>query len=361
MKSLVVFLVLFGMGDIFGQVQSKDDAYQEAEILLQEMVGNKKFMGVVAGFSMNGKGSWQSAAGYADEKNKIKFTTETRTRIASIVKSFTALAVMQLFEQSLVDLDKSIQHYIPDYPKNKKGEITVRQLLNHSSGIPAYESAKETETTKNYATLKEAMSVFKDRDLLQVPGETYSYTTYGCRIIEMSTGMSYEDYIQKNILDKVGMYDTGVEKYEEVYANKSVLYHRNKKGKIKEGKINNLSNRLPGGGYYSTIGDMLRFGQAVLDYKLVKESTLQLMLENKGLKKEGNPYGLGWFLYGGQPKPAAAFGHSGGQTGVSAQLLIVPKRKSVAVVIANTSGAWEDAFGLTAKLSNLAKDIYDLD
>lgn len=364
MKSLVVLSMLLGMSNLFGQLESKDQSYLEAERLLQETVSDKMFMGVVAGFSMGEKGGWQSAAGYADEKNDIKFTTKTRTRIASIVKSFTALAIMQLYEQGLVDLDDPIQHYIQDYPKKDKGEITVRQLLNHSSGVPAYKSYKETETIKDYPTLKEAMAVFEDRPLINKPGETFSYTTYGYvilgSIIEKITGRSYEDYIQKEILDKAGMNDTGIEKYGKLYANKSVLYHRSKKGKIKTAEINNLSNRIPAGGYYSTLDDLLSFGHAVLDHKLVKESTLQLMLKNNGLKKEGNPYGFGWYLYGGESKPEAAFGHSGAQTGVSAQLLIIPKRKSITVVLANTSGVWDHAFGLSAQLSNLAKEIYEM-
>jgi CubicO group peptidase (beta-lactamase class C family) len=364
MKSLVVLFTLFGVINIFGQLKSKDEGYQKAEKLLQETVVDKRFKGVVAGFSMQDKANWQSAAGYADEENDIKFTTDTRTRIASIVKSFTALAIMQLYEKGLLDLDKPIQQYIPDYPKKDKGVITVRQLLNHSSGVSAYKSHKETETTKNYETLEEAMSVFQDRPLLHVPGATYSYTTYGYvvlgSVIEKITGMSYEDYIQKNILDIAGMSNTGVEKYGEVYTNKSVLYHSKKKGKIIVGKVNNLSNRLPAGGYYSTIGDLLSFGQAILDHKFVKESTLELMLTNNGLKKEGNPYGFGWYLYGGKENPGGVFGHSGAQTGVSAQFLIIPKRKSVSVVLANTSGEWEHAFGLTAQLSNLTKEMNDM-
>ena len=116
------------------------------------------------------------------------------------------------------------------------------------------------------------------------------------------------------------------------------MFSKQKNGKVKHvKKANNLSNRIPGGGFYSTVDDLLKFGQAVLNNTLITSETLKMMLTHNGLNQRGNPYGLGWFMYGAKPNPEKAFGHGGAQTGVSSDLLIIPSTKTVIVVLANTS------------------------
>ena len=355
MKKSFLLLFIFFISFINGFSQDKN---QEAQSLLDDLMNRNMTAGVVAGYSVDGKTIWKSAAGYADRAKNIPMSSNTITRIASITKLFTAIAVMQLVEQDLVNIDDPIQKYVPSFPKKKKGTITVRHLLEHSSGIGGYKNNKERETQKEYPKLTDAMDVFKKRKLKFKPGTNYSYTTYGYVVlgvlIENVTGITYEEYIQKNILDKAGMKNTKIEKFGVMVPNKSALYSKSKGG-IKKVPTNNLSNRIPAGGYYSTVDDMLAFGNAVIDNKLIRESTLTLMTQNNGLKKEGNPQGFGWFLYGGKPNHAAAIGHSAGQTGVSGQLLIVPKTKTVTIALANTSRVWSDLFGVSAKLIGVSK------
>jgi len=264
--------------------------------------------------------------------------------MGSIAKPMTALAVMQLVEQGLLDLDTPIQTYIPDYPKHSTTQITARHLLSHTSGIGAYKNGKESNTTKNYPALYDALSLFKDRTLLFEPGTQYSYTTYGYTvlgvIIERVSGLTFEAYMQKNIWDKAGMTQTGVDKFGVKVENQSELYSRNNgRGKAKKATENNLSNRVPAGGFYTTAGDMLKFGNAVLNHVFVKESTLDLMRQHHSLEKENNSYGFGWFLYAKKPNVGAIIGHPGGQTGNTSFLFIVPSKKAVSIILANTSRA----------------------
>lgn len=336
--------------------QTKD---QDPSLLLEKFITDNVAVGAVAGCAVDGEIKWQSAVGYADKKKRTPFKVNTITRVASVVKLFTAVAVMQLVEQGLIDLNDPIQKYISDFPKSKFGTITVKQLLNHTSGIGGYKSAKEAETKKEYPSLTDAMNVFKNRKLLFKPGTQYSYSTYGYVVlgvlIERVSGVSYEDYMQKNILDKAGMKHTGIEKFGIHISNKSSLYHRNRKGKIKSATVNNLSNRIPGGGFYTTLEDILKFGDAVINNLLISEKTLTSMFENNGLKKGGNAHGIGWFMYAQKPNNSAVIGHSGEQSGCSAQLMIVPKSKTVVVVMANTSGSWKEAITLSAKLITISE------
>jgi len=127
------------------------------------------------------------------------------------------------------------------------------------------------------------------------------------------------------------------------------------RGKIKQAKPNDPSNRVPGGGFQTTLGDMLHFGNAVIENKLIKASTLERMTQIHSLEKEGNPYGFGWFLYGPKPNEKLVIGHSGEQIGAATQLMIIPKNKTVIVVLTNTSGSWREVIGLSVELTSLFK------
>lgn len=328
--------------------------------LLKQLVVEHKAVGVVAGISEGDSILWKSAYGHMDLKNDKKANTKMRTRIASIAKPMTAIAVMQLYEKGLIKLDDPIQTYIKEFANLDTKGITIRQLLNHTSGIKAYATKKEAKTSKNYNTLTKAMNVFINRSLYNKPGKEYHYSTYNYVVLgvltERVSGERFEDYMKKNIWEKAFMNHTGAEKYGEIYDNKTKLYTKNKKGKIKKvEKENNLSNRIPGGGFYSTIEDILKFGQAVLNNTLIKQETLKMMLQDNDLRKEGNPYGIGWFMYGGKPNPETVFGHSGGQTGASSQLLIIPEQEKVIVVLANTSNVWEKVIGTAVGILNYYK------
>lgn len=338
MKIYILTLFLFISAlSLFAQDFNPDER-------LTELTGKKENIGITAGYSIDGEIQWTSSKGLTCKDNEIAFSTKTITRIASIAKNFTAVAIMQLVEREQIELDAPIERYLKNLPEDKK-QITVKQLLAHTSGIPQYQGEKEIENTIHYNTLQDAMSVFIGRPLLFEPGTKYFYTTYGYvilgRIIEEVSGKSYNEYMQKNIFDIAGMNNTGIEEINEDYTNKSCLYHHNGR-KAKEGKQNDLSNRIPGGGFYSTLEDVMKFGNALLEGKYIKQETLDKMTQTEPVEYDGNKYGLGWFLYGPPPNENLVIGHSGGQTGCTSQLMIIPKSKTVIVVLSNTSGNYPD-------------------
>lgn len=322
---------------LIGQ-DKKNGATEKLEVFLAE----SQAAGISAGYAINGNVVWQSAKGYADIKAKAPIGKETKIRMASISKSMTALAVMQLWEQGKLDLDAPIQTYIPDYPTHPSTQITTRHLLSHTSGISGYKNTKEQNTIKEYKSLTDALDLFKTRELLFEPGTKYSYTTYGYTvlgvIVERVSGMDFEKYMQQHIWDRAAMTETGVVKFGAAPENTSKIYHRKGgKGKARDGIDNNLSNRIPGGGFYTTVTDMLKFGNAVINNVFVKKETLDYMREHHSLEKERNAYGFGWYLYGAKPNEGELIGHSGAQMGASSQLWIIPERKIVVIVLVNTS------------------------
>jgi serine beta-lactamase-like protein LACTB len=338
----------------------------KAEVLLQEMVDNGAHAGATAGVATDNKIIWIGNHGYADVKSKALHKNSTITRFASIAKTMTAVAILQLVEQGLVDLETPIQTYLPTYPRHAEGDITTKHLLQQTSGIPAYKNSNEIETKKHYSYLEDAINVFKDRNLEHKPGTAYYYTTYGYvvlgRIIEQVSGLSYEAYMQKNIWDKAGMNNTGVEMRNTTYENKSSLYYRKNNGKRKTANSNDLSNRLPGGGLQSTSEDILKFGQAILNNTLITEASFKMMITDPTIRTEGNGYGMGCYLYGNNDEKGFVLGHSGSQTGCSAQLMILPDAKLVSIVLSNTANAWEDTFTLSVKLFKLyGNDLSTID
>lgn len=358
MKDLVMILTALLMGmyimPLQGQSTTNDPA-KSAQALLDEGVKNGHFAGIVAGILKRERIVWMGASGYRDMEHEIAADTGMVHRIASIAKPMTAVAIMQLVEAGKIDLDASVQTYLPRFPEKKEGQITIRHLLSHSSGIRDYKGKKEGFPRKHYATLTEAMAVFQDRKLRFSPGEQFGYATYNYVVlgvvIEAVTSQSYESYMLENIWKPAGMIHTRVEWAGKSYDNKAKLYQQSKSGQLVPAPPTDLSLKIPGGGLQSTIGDLLRFGQAIISNQLISRASLEILIKDTGLKTEGNPYGMGWYLYGTKDSPSGRMiGHSGGQTGTAAQLNIFLDVGGVFAGFTNTS-TWNDlakvVFGLT--------------
>ncbi|MEO0474147.1 MAG: serine hydrolase domain-containing protein [Bacteroidota bacterium] len=355
---LPTIALLISFVGIYAQTPS-----EHAQAILQNQISNQVSAGMTAGYATSDDILWIGHEGLADVQEKRQIDSLTIFRMASIAKPITAVAIMQLHEKGLLDLDKPISTYISDFPIKGGNAISVRHLLQHSSGMGGYKSAKESETTKEYPTLGDAIKVFEKRKRKFSPGSDFHYTTYGYVVlgwvIEKISGVSYEAYIQKNILDEVGMQHTGVEKFSQTIAHQTKSYSQKNrdlrkydpdKNEIEERGRTNLSNRIPGGGFFTTAEDLLKFGQAILDHQLISETSLKMLWKDSGLKKEGNPYGMGWFLYGENPEYGPVYGHSGAQSGASTQLMLVPQEDMVFVVLSNTSHTWGHIFGVAVAL-----------
>lgn len=357
--SLFLLPLLLLIGACQKETFLEEELPSDAVALIEQVIEENAAMGITAGYSKNNT-IWEHAAGFSKEDTKTVFTTSTVTRLASIAKPMTAIAIIQLFEKGQLNLDSPIQTYLPEFPIKPEGEITVRHLLNHSSGIPAYKNAEEAENQITYESTEAALDIFKDRDLIATPGTAFKYTTYGYvvlgRIIEKVSGKNYEVYMKENIWEVANMTNTGVESANSFSGNKSELYSRNSKGKIKLATPNNLSNRIPGGGIVSTLEDMMKFGNAVLDHTFISKESLELMFEMPAIENEGSPYGFGWYFYEEIPNYGAVYAHPGGQTGAATLFMMLPEQDFFVVVLSNTSGASDEVLKVAAKLFEIGSN-----
>ena len=359
MKTIISFIIMLNI--LFSAQSQILNGQEKGQKLLDNAIANGQFAGVSGGTISNGIITWTGGAGYANVEDKTAFTPQSVSRIASIAKPMTAIAIMQLVERGHIQLDDKVNLYIPAFTKVELQTITIRHILQHSSGLGAYQSNKERNSYTNYATLEEALQVFIHRELEFTPGNDFGYTTYGYvvlgMIIEKVTGVSYEDFLKKNIWEVADMQHTSVEKFGIAVENKTKMYHQKKPGKIKTVKQTNLSDRIPGGGVQSTVEDLLKFGNAVLDGSLIKKETLEQMIIDTGLKKEGNGYGMGWYLYGENPTHGNVFGHNGGQLGSISVLLLLPEQNSAVSVLSSTSGGMQEIFRIAIDLFDVAASL----
>ena len=328
----------------------------KADSILNKHMLSNDFLGVSTGFLKDGFGSYIISSGYSDKRNLTKFQPNTISRIASITKPMTAIAIMQLYEKGEVDLDAPIQTYLPDFPKSEK-VVTIRHLLSHTSGIPHYKSKIDAMSFSHYESLESATKVIYERGLMHSPGEQYVYSSFGYtvlgRVVEVVSSDRFEEYLRKHIWQKAGMENTSLETSHSSI-NKSRLY-------IKAGKFylrspyTDLSIIYPAGGVQSTTEDLLKFGKAILNNELVSRDTLEMMIDaTDSLAPEAgdDPYGLGWSVYE-SPEKGRIISHGGAQPGVSAHFQILLDKGVVSVAISNAFGTKRSAYELAAKMGNL--------
>ncbi len=179
---------------------------QELDKIVKKYFDNHDFIGSVL-VANNGNVLLSKGYGYADIENKIQNTPTTNFFLASVSKLFTVACISELKNEGLLDYNTPLSEYIPDYPNGK--EITIEYLIKHVSGIVDVVNERPYTFKKTFTSLPDLIEEFKYLPLNFSPGERYQYSTSGyillAFIIEKVSGMSYSEYIQKNIFDKLKM------------------------------------------------------------------------------------------------------------------------------------------------------------
>ena len=286
---------------------------------------------------------YEHGYGLADVENNVPATPETVYRLASISKMLTGVAVMQLVEQGKLDLAAPIQKYVPEFPE-KQAPITCELLLKHQSGIRHYRG-DEVQSAVAYRRVKDALDVFKDDALLFAPGEKFSYTTYGFNLlgaaIEGASGQDYVSYVQEHVCRPAGMTSIQPDVTSKIIPRRAAGYRRTglgPKSELVNDFMVDVSNKVPGGGWCSTPGDLARFAIALCQARLVKTETLEKMwtLQNTAA---GNPTPVGLSCFVATIDGDRRIYHSGGQPKVSTFLTVSPAHKTAVAVMCNLRNA----------------------
>jgi serine beta-lactamase-like protein LACTB len=237
-----------------------------------------------------------------------------------------------------VSLDDPIQRFVPSFPRKPQGEVLVRHLLTHTSGIRHYRGS-EFGLAEYFPSLQRAIAVFRDDPLEFAPGERYLYSTYGFNllagVVEAASGRPFGDYLRVNIFAPAGMTATFLERPHEIVQYRARHYLR---GPSPMTWLNapyvDLSVKWAGGGIISSATDLLRFDLALNGGRLLRPDTQDRMYTSGRLTSGAfTGYGLGWMvsLQGGRLVVA----HSGGAMGGTTYLIREPKARAACVLLAN--------------------------
>jgi serine beta-lactamase-like protein LACTB, mitochondrial len=278
---------------------------------------------------------YSRAFGTADLENSVPATPETLIRTGSIAKPITAVAAMTLVESGKLDLDAPVQSYCAPFPP-KQWPISTRELLSHTSGIRHY-APGEPEHTQHYQWMADGFALFVSDPLLFRPGTAYSYSTYaytvvGCAL-EGASGTRFQDYVAEHVLRPAGMTHTLVDNVFEIVPHRARGYQL-VDGAVMNSVLMDSSYKIPGGGYLSTAEDLVRFAQALLEGKVLKSASLKEAWTATAVSGK-NGYGLGFAL----PEGGRFAMHTGGQSGTSTELFIIPETHSAIAVLANLEHA----------------------
>ena len=282
----------------------------------------------------HGKVLLNDAWGRADRKAGVANTPATRFRIGSMNKMFTAVATLQLVEAHKLALDDPIGKHLPGYPnKEVAAKVTVRHLLTHTGGTGDIFGPEFDQHRLQLREHRDYLKLYGRRGLTQEPGARFEYSNYGFvllgALIEHVTGGSYDDYVGGHVFRRAGMRSTGSLPESVDVPDRAVGYLRSSPGSDWVPNTDTLPWRgTAAGGGYSTVGDLLRFAQALGSGRLISEATLA-----EATRPHQQQYGYG-FDVRGQGR-LGSYGHGGGAPGMNGELRIFPELGYVVVSLSN--------------------------
>jgi CubicO group peptidase (beta-lactamase class C family) len=308
---------------------------------IDDLAKSGDFSGVVL-IARNDQILLRRAWGLADRAANKPNRPETRFRLGSADKMFTAIAILQLVEDGKLSLDATIDRYLPDYPnKGVRSSVTLRQMLTHQSGLVDIDfSDSEDFTPETYSvfrqkfqTLSDYVTYYGQREPMSKPGEKIEYNSFAFvvlgAIIERVSGTSYYDYIDAHIFKPAGMSSTGFLPESQSVPDRSRGYT------FRNGRWVSNEDTLPyrgtaAGGGYSTVDDLLRFAQALQAGKLLSP---ELLSEATHPQISEKWYGYGFITVGNGP--LRRYCHGGDSPGMNADIRIFPESGYVLVSLSN--------------------------
>ena len=286
--------------------------------------------------SKKGNIIYKKAFGLSNLEHKIKNTPEHIFQIGSITKQFTAASILMLVEQGKISLNDPITKYIEDYPTHNQN-ITIHHLLTHTSGIKNYTTMPEWwKVWRQDFTPTEMIGVFKNQPLEFKPGEKFSYSNSGYfllgYIIEKISGLTYSEFIEKNIFKPLGMYNSLYGSHTKLIQNRANGYQKDTE--YVNAEYLSLTQPYAAGSIMSNVNDLFLWNQAIMSFKLLKKETIQKAFTNYKLTNGSSiNYGYGWIIDEINGSPTIE--HSGGIFGFSSNGIYLPNEDVYVIVLTN--------------------------
>ncbi len=353
MVSTLAFILMSAVAPRdFALAQTAADKAAKIDQLMAEYFKQGTFNGSVL-VAERGRVIFKKGYGFADMEWEIPNAADTKFRLGSITKQFTATLILQLVEQGKIKLDARMTEYLPDYRKDTGDRVTIHHLLTHTSGIPSYTGLPGffKDISRNPYTVADFVKKYCSNDLSFEPGSKFAYNNSGYfllgAIIEKVTGKTYEQALKENILDPLGMKDTGYDHHETIMKKRAEGYEKSPRGIINAPYLD-MSLPYAAGSLYSTVEDLFLWDQALYTEKALSAQSKELMF-----KPNLNNYGYGWTIntQTAGSKSINIVGHGGGINGFNTLITRLVADRHLIVLLNNTGGT---------KLGEMSREITNI-
>ncbi len=337
MKNIIILFglisaVFFSQNTLFAQFEIPQiDSYIRSTI-------KSDGPGVTVIVTKGDETAYHKAAGMANLELKVPMDKNHVLRIGSITKQFTAVALLKLHEEGLIDLEDDITNYIPGYPTFDE-EIIIEQLLNHTSGIPSYTDM--SSWTRNVRmqdfTVQEFIEKFKPTRLDFVPGTRFRYNNTGYyllgHIIEVLSQESYADYLKSEILNPAGLRNTYYDETAKIIPNRVSGYEQ-RGGNYVNTEYLSMTQPYAAGSLMSTVEDLAKWNRALVRGDIISQGTLDMAWTPAALLTgQYHPYGYGFEL--GTKYDLEVISHDGQINGFMSNALYFPEEDLYVAVLSN--------------------------
>lgn len=331
---------------------SPQQAAAASDRILAALVEVNGVPGMGAAVWRDGELIWSVSAGYADAEARRPVDGDTVFRLASVSKLFAVTAAGRLRQEGRLDVDAPVRDRLTWLP-DRWPPLTSRQLAAHISGLPHYQAVDEARGAHRYASVREAVGIFQDRDLLTPPGETYQYSSWGytllSAVVEESAGRPYLDYVRETITPGLRI---GADPTDSGDPHASTAYDYEDDALIRAAP-HDLSYTWGGGGMAATAPDLATWGGRLLSGEVVTPETLAWMTTparlNDGSEVEEGAYkvGFGWRIADDRDG-RRLFHHAGVTVGARSLLLLYPDQATSVSVLSNAP--WVSAIEQTGQM-----------
>ncbi len=340
----ILFPCLFACGRIDQTVSIEEIEIQkiqeDVDVIVQEEMKANSIVGLAIGISRNGETLIAKGYGSADLENNVPVTEHTVFRIGSVTKQYTAVAILMLAESGLLQLDDDITKYLCDrYVPSQT--VTIRNLLNHTSGIVNFTSLEEHRRIQRLdATHEQVIDLFAGEPLEFTPGEKYKYSNTGYyllgMIVENVAGKKYREFLYEEILDLFKLEETHRLLNDPIVPNRAEGY-RIEKGQILNDEPISMHIPFSAGAIGASVSDLLKWQHALHNQKILRGDSYRQLITPPVLPNEQqSKYACGLVVFETQGRQTIS--HAGGIPGFGAAMAHYPDDDVSIVVLCNTRG-----------------------
>ncbi|HEV7684837.1 MAG TPA: serine hydrolase [Pyrinomonadaceae bacterium] len=299
----------------------------------------------------NGKVVYKKGLGLANMEWNVPNETDTKFRLGSITKQFTATLILQLVEQGRIKLDGKVSDYLPDYRQDTGGRMTIHHLLSHTSGLPNYTALPGffANISRNPFKVDDFVKQYASGDLEFEPGSKFNYSNSGYfllgDIIEKVTRKPYEQVLKEKIFDPLGMKNSGYDHYGTILPKRAEGYVKTPNG-YQNAAYLDMSIPYAAGSLYSTVEDLFLWDQALYGEQILSTASKELMFK-PNLENYGYGFGIRKTSLGPNKIAVPVIEHNGGINGFNTIIVRLIGEKRLIVLLDNTSqGRYLDGIAL---------------